>query len=105
MDPKTLSLPYLYSSIAGYFPTAAFSQFNTRSDTVQTFFYVLSKGSISATDATDWSAKMVANVEQTSATTPTFRAYLAPGTDHCIINKASFYTQTVSGKKFCVNVA
>ena len=100
VDPAALSLPYLYSSIAGYFPTAAFSQFNTRSDTVQTFFYVLTKGSIAINDAADWSTKMVGNVDQTSATTPAFRAYLAPGTDHCIINKASFYTQTVSGRKF-----
>lgn len=100
VDPATLSLPKLYTSVATFFPTASFSQFNTRTDTVQIFFYALSKGSISTTDAVDWSAKMVANVEQISAENPNFRAYLAPGTEHCIINRPSFYTQAVGGRKF-----
>jgi len=100
VDPKTLTLPRLYTSVARFFPTASFSQFNTRSDSVQIFFYALSKGSISATDALDWSAKMVSNVEQISAANPNFRAYLAPGTEHCVINRPSFYTQTVGGRKF-----
>ena len=100
VDPATLTLPKLYTSVASFFPTASFSQFNTRTDTVQIFFYALSKGSISTTDAVDWSAKMVANVEQISAENPNFRAYLAPGTEHCIINRPSFYTQAVGGRKF-----
>ena len=100
VDPATLSLPKLYTSVAGFFPTASFSQFNTRTDSVQIFFYALSKGTISATDAVDWSAKMVSNVEQIGAANPNFRAYLAPGTEHCVINRPSFYTQTVGGKKF-----
>ena len=100
VDPATLSLPRLYTSIASFYPTASFSQFNTRTDTVQIFFYALSKGSISITDAADWSTKMVSNVEQISAQNPNFRAYLAPGTEHCVINRASFYTQAVSGLKF-----
>ena len=99
VDPMTLTLPRLYTAVAGFYPTASFSQFNTRTDAVQIFFYALSKGSISATDALDWSAKMVANVEQISGANPNFRAYLAPGTEHCIINRPSFYTQAVGGKK------
>ncbi len=100
VDPATLTLPKLYTAVAGFFPTASFSQFNTRTDSVQIFFYALSKGSISATDLIDWSAKMVSNVEQISAANPNFRAYLAPGTEHCVINRPSFYTQAVGGKKF-----
>ncbi len=100
VDPMTLTLPRLYTAVAGFYPTASFSQFNTRTDAVQIFFYALSKGSISATDALDWSAKMVANVEQISGANPNFRAYLAPGTEHCIINRPSFYTQAVGGQKF-----
>lgn len=100
VDPATLTLPRLYTSVATFFPTASFSQFNTRTDSVQIFFYALSKGSISANDAFDWSAKMTANVEQISAENPNFRAYLAAGTEHCVINRPSFYTQTVAGRKF-----
>lgn len=100
VDPLTLTLPRLYTSVATFFPTASFAQFNTRSDLVQTFFYSLAKGTISATDGTDWSARMVANVEEISAANPNFRAYLAPGTEHCVINRASFYTQSVGGVRF-----
>lgn len=100
VDPATLTLPRLYSSVAGFFPTASFSQFNTRADTVQTFFYTIAKGALTGAEGAEWAARMVANVEQTSAANPNFRAYLAPGTEHCVINKASFYTQEVGGKKF-----
>jgi Pectinacetylesterase len=100
VDPATLTLPRLYTSIATFFPTASFSQFNTRSDSVQIFFYALSKGSISASDGAEWSARMNANVDQISAENPNFRAYLAPGTEHCVINRPSFYTQSVGGVKF-----
>lgn len=100
VDPAALTLPRLYTAVAGYFPTASFSQFNTRADTVQIFFYALSKGTISVTDPADWSAKMVANVEQISAANPNFRAYLAQGAEHCVINRPSFYTQTVAGRRF-----
>ena len=100
VDPMTLTLPKLYTSVATFFPTASFSQFNTRSDLVQTFFYALAKGSLSATDGTDWTARMVGNVEEISSANPNFRAYLAPGTEHCVINRASFYTQRVGGVSF-----
>jgi hypothetical protein len=99
-DPRTLSLPRLYTAVAGFYPTSTFSQFNRRTDSVQIFFYALTKGSISITDSLEWSAKMVSNVEQISSANPNFRAYLSPGTEHCIINRPSFYTETVSGKKF-----
>jgi Pectinacetylesterase len=100
VDPATLSLPKLYTEVASFYPAASFSQFNVRTDSVQIFFYELSKASIAPTDTAEWSAKMVANVEQISAQNPNFRAYIAAGSDHCIINRASFYTQTVGGRKF-----
>ncbi len=100
VDPQGLTLPKLYTSVATFFPTASFSQFNTRTDSVQIFFYALSKGSITASDAADWSSKMIGNVEQISVENPNFRAYVAAGTEHCVINRPSFYTQTVGGRKF-----
>jgi len=100
IDPATLTLPRLYNSVSSFFPTASFSQFNTRMDTVQIFFYALAKGTISPTDGLDWSAKMLANVEQIAATSPNFSAYLSSGTEHCVINRPSFYTQSVGGRRF-----
>jgi hypothetical protein len=100
IDPATLTLPRLYGAIAGFYPAASFAQFNTRSDSVQIFFYALSKSSISFTDAAVWSSTMVSNVDSISAANPNFRAYLAPGAEHCVINRSSFYTQAVGGRKF-----
>jgi hypothetical protein len=100
IDPASLSLPRLYTSIASFYPTALFSQFNNRLDTVQIFFYALTKGSISVSDPVDWSAKMSSNVDVIAAANPNFKAYIAGGTEHCIINRPSFYTQTVAGRPF-----
>lgn len=100
IDPATLTLPRVYGAIAGYFPTASFSQFNTRADTVQIFFYALARGSITGNLVADWSARMVSNVEETAAQNPNFRAYLADGSDHCVINRPTFYTQSVGGQLF-----
>ena len=100
IDPATLSLPKLYTSVASFYPTALFSQFNNRLDTVQVFFYALTKGSLSPTDTVDWTRKMTANVDRITAENPNFKAYIAGGTEHCIINRPSFYTQTVGGRKF-----
>lgn len=100
IDPATLSLPSLYSAVAAFFPRATFAQFNTRNDTVQTFFYVLAKGVITPTDGIDWSNGMNANVTNLSATTPNFRSYVASGNEHCVINKPSLYTTTSGGRRF-----
>jgi hypothetical protein len=64
------------------------------------FFYALTKGSISASDTIDWSQKMSGSVEKIAAENPNFKAYIAGETEHCIINRPSFYTQTVGGRKF-----
>jgi hypothetical protein len=91
-DPARLSLPSLYTGIASFFPGARFAQFNTQNDTVQTFFFVLAKGAIGPNDGADWSARMAANVALTAAQNPTFRSFVMPGTEHCVINKPSLYT-------------
>lgn len=67
---------------------------------MQTFFYSLAKGTLSATDGVDWAARMVGVTSRRSLVNPNFRAYLAPGTEHCVINRASFYTQSVGGVSF-----
>jgi hypothetical protein len=105
VDPSTLSLPKLYTALAGFHPAAFFSQFNNRADTVQVFFYALAKGALSVSDAIDWLNKMTASVDQISAQNPNFRAFVASGSDHCVINRPSFYTQTSQGRRFADWVA
>lgn len=100
IDAGSVAMPDLYAGIAGRYPLGFFSQFNTRADTTQTFFYSLTKGALAPSDAADWSAGMLASIERIEAENPNFDAYLAGGTQHCIINQASFYTTSVSGRRF-----
>lgn len=100
LDAARVTLPDLYAGIAGRYPLAFFSQFNTRGDTTQTFFYSLAKGALAPSDAADWSAGMLSNVERIEAENPNFDAYLMGGTQHCIINQSSFYTASVGGRRF-----
>jgi len=95
IDQASVSLPDLYSGIAGYFPLAGFAQYNTLQDTTQTLFYGLMLGGIATPD--QWSAQMQQNVATIKAQNPNFAAYTAPGTQHCIINRPEFYQTTVAG--------
>ncbi len=99
LDPKALALPDLYAGIAGYYPLASFSQFNTRSDTTQTFFYALSKGSLGLNDSAEWTAGMTASVDRIEAQNPNFDSFIAGGAQHCVINQASFYTMSAGGRR------
>jgi hypothetical protein len=100
VDPASLSAPSLYASIAAENPRGTFSQFNTTSDTVQTFFFALASGALSPTIGSEWTARMGANVDAIASAVPNFRSFTAPGTDHCIINKAAFYSTSVGGRRF-----
>lgn len=96
VDPATFkSLPELYIGIGKTFPEMFSSQFNTAYDATQTKYFVAMGGA----DANEWSQKMQANLAQITAGSAAFRSYLAPGYDHCVIDKNSFYDAEVSGKK------
>jgi hypothetical protein len=48
---------------------------------------------------------MEASIASIEAGNPNFHAYTAPGSEHCIINQASFYTTQVGGVPFSTWVA
>ena len=95
LDASRLTLADVYSGIAGRYPLATFSQFNALTDSTQLYFYGLTRGA-PATEA-DWSAQMQASIAALKAANPNFAAYIAPGSQHCIINTPGFYTTTVNG--------
>jgi hypothetical protein len=97
LDPARLTLADLYAGIAGHYPLATFSQYNTLGDSTQTFFYGLTRGSLAT--AGEWSAQMQAEVAAIEGASPNFASYTAPGTQHCIINSPAFYTTTVNGAR------
>ncbi len=96
VDPMSLSrLPQIYSVIGGHFPDMLVSQYNTVYDDNQHFYYEAMGGG----DAHEWSAAMRMNIEDTAATTSTFRYFLAPGFQHCIIPYPNFYDVESDGTK------
>jgi hypothetical protein len=97
LDRTQLALADLYSGVAGYFPLAAFAQYNTLQDTTQTLFFGLARGGLATPE--EWSARMQASLATIRAANANFSAYTAPGTQHCIINRPEFYTTAVAGTR------
>jgi hypothetical protein len=95
LDASRLTLADFYSGVAGHYPLATFSQFNTLADTTQGYFYGLTRGDTAT--AADWTAQMQASIATIKGANPNFVAYTAPGAQHCIINSPGFYTTTVNG--------
>ncbi len=89
LDPARLTLADVYSGVAGHFPLAGFSQYNTLQDTTQVFFYSLTRGALVTPE--DWSARMQEQLAAIRGANLNFSSYTAPGTRHCIINQAEFY--------------
>jgi hypothetical protein len=97
LDPATFTLAEFYSGVAGHYPLAAFSQFNTLQDTTQTFFYSLTRGAVVTPQ--EWSSRMQEQLAAIRAANANFSAYLAPGAQHCVINRPEFYTTVVGGMR------
>lgn len=95
VDASTFDeLPTLYIGLAKTFPEMFVSQFNTNFDATQhTYFAAMGGGT-----ASDWSQKMNSNLTEIATAAPSFRYYVAPDYEHCVINKDSFYTTAVNGE-------
>lgn len=87
-------LPELYIGLAKTFPDMFVSQFNTSFDATQHSYYAAMGGGA----ATEWSQKMNDNLTKISSAAPSFRYFVAPDYEHCVINKDAFYTSAVNGE-------
>ena len=94
LDPAQVGLADLYTGIAGHYPLGTFSQYNVTADTTQVFFAGLTFGRPVA--PAEWSAQMQASVDAIAGASPNFASYIAPGSQHCILNSPALYTTSVS---------
>lgn len=84
-----------YAAVAGYYPQHRFSQFNSRADRVQQYYYSAIGG-----DAEEFSADLSASLEAIRQQSDNFYSYLADGTMHCVTPRPEFYSMTTAGVQF-----
>lgn len=94
VDLLALELADLYEGIGAGYPEQVLSQFNTRLDENQAFYYEAMGGQ---GGAEGWSAKMLASIDRIEQSTPNFHAFIPEGTRHCVIPLDDFYTEEVNG--------
>jgi hypothetical protein len=83
----------LYRAAAGALPNARFAQYTTSEDNVQIGYYV-QMGAVNA-----WTLEMRARLDGL-ARLGNFRAYIAPGGEHCILETPRFYSEVADGVRF-----
>lgn len=100
-DVSQLTVAGLYNAIGTSYPKALLSQVTSSTDTTQIGFYSLMKGIVQPDQkvAVEWMTGALTQLKTLAATTPNFSAYVYGGQDHCVINRAGFYTTTVGGVK------
>jgi hypothetical protein len=84
-----------YAAIANHYPERRFSQFNTRSDQVQQFYYAAIGG-----QPDDFSSTLLQTLDHIQQEAPNFHSYTADGVMHCITPRPEFYTLATEGIPF-----
>ncbi len=87
-----LSLSDLYVEIGNHFPDMRMAQTTTQFDADQTFFYTAMGGA-----PADWSPQLRASLAAIEAASPSFRAYVPPGSVHCATIYPYFFRREVNG--------
>lgn len=95
VDIEGMALPDLYAGVANHFSTQWMSQYDTIRDENQYFYYQAMGGG----PIEEWTAKMLASIEEIEGRTDNFAAFIAPGQQHCILPYDNFYTVETHGKK------
>jgi hypothetical protein len=94
-NPAALArLFVLYEKIGTHYPDMRVSQYNTGNDDNQIFFFKEMGGS-----AEEWVTAMKGSLAYLEASTPNFRSFLAPGNEHCILQRPEFYSVESNGKR------
>ncbi len=95
VDIKTLEFADLYIRFANANKDRVISQYNTHFDWNQAFYFEQMGGG----DTAEWSKQMNASIDRISKAAPSFRYYIAPGHEHCIIVSDSLYSTVANGRK------
>ncbi len=101
LDPATvdifeLELADVYEVIGAAYPNNVVSQYNTTFDNNQTFYYEAMGGE---GGAAGWSERMETSRDRIVGSTPNYRAFQAPGEQHCIIIQENFYEVEANGTR------
>jgi hypothetical protein len=92
VTPETWSFPGLYVRAGKHSPDIVFARHDYAADKVQAFFTAL--GGVAANELDKLIARNETEIEAKGQ--PLF-SYLAPGTEHTVLHKPEFYTETVNG--------
>ena len=91
----TLKIEDLYSNVGNFYSNMTLAQVTAAYDDNQVFFYEMMGG-----DPDDWSDIMFGKMNSIEQSSPNFRSFVSPGTDHCILPYERFYTQESHGVLF-----
>lgn len=95
VDIQGMALPDLYVGIADFFPGQSMSQYDTIRDENQLFYYQAMGGG----PVEEWTAKMLASLDDIQSRADNFSDFVPPGEQHCILPYANFYTVEANGVK------
>lgn len=90
---KIDSMPKLYQLVAQGYPDAQLSELTTRYDQVQVSYFKLMGGS----STEEWATKALTNLDEAEKLTPSFRSYVAPGSEHTFLELSRFYSVEAGG--------
>jgi hypothetical protein len=95
MTPEQYSIPGLFVLAGHHAPAIRFARHDFAFDETQAFF-----GSLAGFDASNLVQLIDQNEQQIEAGGVEIAGYVAPGTDHTVIGRPGFYTETVNGVPF-----
>ena len=95
VDYGALTLSDFYVREAAHYPAVSFAQFNHAHDAVQRFFLDKMGGDVDL-----WHDELLRGLSTIKSAVPTFRAYTAPGTNHCVTTDDEFYELETQGVSF-----
>lgn len=92
---EDLGMEEIMIAALNYYPNHLAAEYNTYDDAVQKTFYAAQGGRVR-----DFSAELVAYTEAVDAQTENYRYFMAPGSEHGIMDYDRFYTTEVNGVLF-----
>lgn len=95
VDWSTLDIMDLYTNVGHFYPSISLSQYTSAFDDNQTFYFEIMGGA-----PENWSANMFAALGIIEHSLPSFRSFVAPGGDHCILPYDELYSVQSAGITF-----
>ena len=95
VDWSTLGIHDLYTKIGHYYPNISLSQYTSAFDDNQTFYFEIMGGA-----PENWSPNMFDSLNVIEQSLASFRSFVAPGVEHCILPYDELYSVQSSGVAF-----